>query len=1029
MPFDIKIWKEQLNKKMPGWRDRMQAVGVNSAYYFIAAISLSPVLQSAQSGDWSSLVSLGTILGGAGCTNLLADLVQKLRDKSDVEVAEILEAGVKIAPELKIEIDVLLQNLDAFYEAELVLSSEDKHWFSNTIEQEFSQLKNSNKYTATLMGDGAIAEGNEAISLGKNAILIQGNVSGNFIQTRVINVPKNDPEVGKRQKALETYLNRLQRVCLSLPLVAIGGDESADSDVTLDKVYVELNTTEIIKARLRETGDEYIGSKLANEIHLSALEAASQSPRLILLGDPGAGKSTFVKKALVSQALAHQGLASQPEGFDTKLIPVLVNLRDLTSRLAVLDVEKLPIQKRDELLAWTVWEQIRDDLGDECADFSSELQDAVQAGQCLLALDGLDEVPQDLRRLARQTVDAFINRFDVKRVIMTCRLRSYVGEAVFPQFTRRILAPFTVEQIDTFVQGWYNTQRDLGHISETQAKERIADLYNAVNRNDLRELSSNPMLLTTMAMIHNREVGLPRERVRLYHLAVDVLLRRWQKHKIGDAALAEFLKNDLKLRSVIENLAYAAHIVSTESNGVGALLRKDAIDLLEKSENFGDLKLAGEFLDYVDQRAGILVGYGGELSRPLAYSFPHRTFQEYLAGAYLAGQRDRVRIFISLAAKGDSWNLAAQLAFEELFYNRRATNELLDLAYQLGASSHPGDFQERISLWAGQIMAIVGLEAIKRDSHPSGGQNFIDKFLMRLVKIIDGCLEPFERAEAGRVLAQLGDPRSEILNCERLVFCHIPASSFLYGNEKKKIDIPYDYWMGKYPITNAQYQQFVAAGGYSESRYWRESIKKDYWKAGKFKGNFDREFRVEPVAYGDSYSLPNHPVVGITWYEAQAFTHWLSEQIYIFGAEWIVDNHESEVAFKESVANKQLTILLPSEKLWEKAARGTDGRTYPWGGSSDENRANYDQTGINCTNAVGIFPEGKGPYGTLEMSGNVWEWTSTLEGTARVLRGGSFEVAAWLASCTSHERSIPSIWNRGRGFRVMAISLENLSAF
>jgi predicted NACHT family NTPase len=109
------------------------------------------------------------------------------------------------------------------------------------------------------------------------------------------------------------------------------------------------------------------------------------------------------------------------------------------------------------------------------------------------------------------------------------------------------------------------------------------------------------MLLTTMAIIHQREVGLPRERVRLYSLAVQVLLSRWQKRK-GIAvsnALATLLGDDLKLRSILERLGYEAHWLQDEQGQEADLARKDILGLLEAPEYLGEAGLASEFLECV----------------------------------------------------------------------------------------------------------------------------------------------------------------------------------------------------------------------------------------------------------------------------------------------------------------------------------------------------------------------------------------------------------------------------------------------
>ncbi len=125
---------------------------------------------------------------------------------------------------------------------------------------------------------------------------------------------------------------------------------------------------------------------------------------------------------------------------------------------------------------------------------------------------------------------------------------------------------------------------------------------------------------------------------------------------------------------------------------------------------------------------------------------------------------------------------------------------------------------------------------------------------------------------------------------------------------------------------------------------------------------------------GGVYDLPNHPVVWITWYEAVAFCQWLTVKLQ--------ENGE---------LRPEQSISLPSEAQWEKAARGMNGQIYPWGDEADPNKANYEDTGIDTTSAVGCFAQGVSPYNVQDMSGNVWEWTSDIDEDGWVwIRGGAY---------------------------------------
>ena len=198
---------------------------------------------------------------------------------------------------------------------------------------------------------------------------------------------------------------------------------------------------------------------------------------------------------------------------------------------------------------------------------------------------------------------------------------------------------------------------------------------------------------------------------------------------------------------------------------------------------------------------------------------------------------------------------------------------------------------------------------------------------------------------AGVNLARLGDPRPGVGLDEKglpdIAWCQVSAGSFLMGSSDKdkrafseekpqhEQTILEAYQISRYPVTHAQYGAFIQAGGYEEERYWTEAG----WSWRK------EAERKGPSEYGHPFGLPNHPVVGVSWYGAVAFCRWMTEQFH-----------------EKGLLDRDHGISLPTEPQWEKAARGETGRIYPWGDEPDPERANYVDTGIGTTSAVGCFP-------------------------------------------------------------------------
>jgi formylglycine-generating enzyme required for sulfatase activity len=317
---------------------------------------------------------------------------------------------------------------------------------------------------------------------------------------------------------------------------------------------------------------------------------------------------------------------------------------------------------------------------------------------------------------------------------------------------------------------------------------------------------------------------------------------------------------------------------------------------------------------------------------------------------------------------------------------------------------------------------------------PKSGAAYLERLVPRLVRILrEELLQAVERAEVGKALAKLGDPRSGVGvrddGLPDIAWCEVPAGRFLmgstdkdemaYGDEKPQheYEIEQLYAISRYPVTNAQYAAFVEAGGYCEERYWTEAAREQVWGDGRVKAWNDDEPREGPYDLGEPFNLPNHPVVGVTWYEAVAFCLWLTEVLRGRG----------------ELGGDQV-IGLPTEPQWEKAARSGNGRIYPWGSEPDPERANYDDTGIGATSAVGCFPGGASPYGVEGQSGNVWEWCRTkweddyenyqndiaLEGSARrVVRGGAFSGPEARVRCAFRNGRYPGYRYDYYGFRVV----------
>jgi len=258
-------------------------------------------------------------------------------------------------------------------------------------------------------------------------------------------------------------------------------------------------------------------------------------------------------------------------------------------------------------------------------------------------------------------------------------------------------------------------------------------------------------------------------------------------------------------------------------------------------------------------------------------------------------------------------------------------------------------------MWAGHFAATIGLGPIEKDLE-GGGPAFLDRLRERLVKILtNGLLPALERAEAGFALGRLGDPRPGVCNFDPAMWAPLPGGRFTMGDKKDGpphvVELS-PFKISKYPITNSQFEEFMKAGGYGEKSG------KQWWSKEGWKYRQEQNWEKPRYWDNDDYNLLNQPVVGVSWFEAEAFCNWLTTRLR---AEKQIDKNE--------------IVRLPTEAEWEFAARGKAGRVYPWDKDDPTpEHANYDDSKINRTTAVGCYSKGVTTEGVFDLAGNVWEW-------------------------------------------------------
>jgi formylglycine-generating enzyme required for sulfatase activity len=902
---------------------------------------------------------------------------------------------------------------------------------------------------------GAIAQGEDAVAVGPSGVSVKRDNLGP-INTGVIIQLGTRP--GASQKDLRrAYLARILTQADQVPLFA--GD-TANAQVRLSSVYTALLTQRSEREDAFDDVRQSLRSRPDNPSRrLSAIEVLNAEKKLVLLGGPGSGKSTFVSFLALSMAgelLDRSGpnLATltaplpreerdreepKPQQWDHgALLPVHVVLRDLASQLPTSGAR---------VNAKTVWDYISSHLRQGAlAAYTPYLEQELHENGGLVLLDGLDEVPDanNRRQQIKQAVQDFAATFSKCRFLVTSRTYAYQRQDwKLDGFVEVHLLPFTPGQIFGFVDAWYAHMVQLYRLTAAAAGDRAEVLKRTVERNErIRELAERPLLLTLIAQLQTEGSGtLPEKPETLYDKAVEMLLNKWESMKVRvredrtkeiEPSLAEWLNASRDgIRKQLNRLAFEAHRDQPHLTGTADIRQGKLVSaLLKASASRKDVKVL-RLEDYLRDRAGILAAHGVGM-----YQFPHRSFQEYLAACHLTDDEFPDKLAELAHSDPNRWREVTLLAGAKAA--RGAADSAWNLSEALCLAPPLEGSNAAVDHWGALLAGRVLVECADLDQVAPRHAPKLERVREWQNAIMrHDTLPASERTLAGRTLAALGDYRPEVMSLDGMHFCFVPPGPFVMGDDRgtddekpqHSVDLVDPYFIARFPVTLAQWQEYLESSDSSS------------------------------IEDGDSLrGRPNDPVAGVSWHQAMGFCRFLSR------------------AWREHLPDGWW-VTLPSEAEWEKAARGGElvpaktewltktnfieklqnalsvaqianpfsSRTYPWGDAFDPDRANTEGT-ISETSAVGCYPNGISPDGCEEMSGNVWEWTRSLWGTdwqkpnfaypydpndrdredmaagdemMRVVRGGAWSLTSDDARCAVRNWIRPVNRGSNLGFRVV----------
>jgi len=870
----------------------------------------------------------------------------------------------------------------------------------------------------------------------KKSVLVQGN--RNTVH-QIVNQYAKDGDTNQKEKRegqLAAYLDWIEESFGSITLRGIEQEGRQVVTLPLENVYVPLQAEASLENELMDELDaeerQARKDQRAGAEKISLNQVLSLGNRIIITGGPGSGKTTVLQHIAWTLAAAiKQGsrkLAQEKLGLDDLPLPIYVPLSLYAAYRR--DLPEGANGKQQSLATF-----ISDYLlkRQTCLDFSPDfLAELLRDGKdVILLLDGLDEVPdEDERKLTRQSIEDLTAGRENLRIVVTSRVAAYHGNAVLGLGFQHIrVLPLKAAEVRALITQAY---RSIYKNSEVQSRQQASDLLVDIERLEAERRErlgkraeafvDSPLMVRMLLIVHFNNRMLPDQRADLYRQAIKAML-------LPDYNLDQAVSSDIEHRMAgslamnREMLQYLAYHMHAQGEKQGREIEEDVLRQILGGEPtyapFVDELVAQTF-----QRGTLLEERGG------LYRFIHLSFQEFLAGRYLVEVvRDVEKIGAQIEEQlaGDSWwrePVLLAVGYLDLTAPVMARRLLLRLAgADDGCGERDAGMQLDDCLLAAELAASACLEC--KSQAVDLGEILKQRLLVLHQRGQKQNWTPLVMANAVDRLDQLGYTVED-----QYEFVPIPDA------QKPR------FLIAKYPVTNAQYRRFVEAEDFFTPDFWTGFPKFDAnsqpmegnwgdkgwkWLAGCSR---DEDGKVYPKYWRDARFgglRPSAPVVGVSWYEANAYCKWLR-------AHW-EEIEEGQEQPKPGV------VRLPTRTEWVLAAGGEAPKErFPWDppGKADTTkkedeativevvrRANVDQSKINRTTPVWMYPQGASqPHGVLDMGGNVWEWGANYKdekGGWLYFSGGSWLNSWNFARVAGSYSDLPFSRYNHYGFRVCVL--------